>query len=110
MTDIRSGGIYWVHMDKIRPAVVLTRDVALPYLSNITVAPIFTKVRGLRTEVIVDERNGLDHESAVNLDNVQTVSRSSVFDQIGLLTFRQKRELAWALVLAFDLEIRLRDI
>ena len=110
MTDIRSGGIYWVQLDKTRPAVVLTRDVAVPYLSTITVAPIFTKVRGVKTEVIVDERNGLDHESAVNLDNVQTVSRTSVLDEIGFLTFRQKRELAWALVLAFDLEIRLRDI
>ena len=75
MTDIRSGGIYWVQLDKIRPAVVLTRDVAVPYLSTITVAPIFTKVRGVKTEVIVDERNGLDHESAVNLDNVCYVHR-----------------------------------
>lgn len=110
MTDIQSGGIYWVQMDKVRPAVVLTRDVAIPYLSNVTVAPIFTKVRGLKTEIVVDERNGLDHESAVNVDNLQTVPVTSVLDHIGFLTFRQKRELAAAIVIAFDLEIRLRDI
>lgn len=110
MTDIQSGGIYWVQMDKVRPAVVLTRDVAIPYLSNVTVAPIFTKVRGLKTEIVVDESNGLDHESAVNVDNLQTVPVTSVLAHIGFLTFRQKRELAAAIVIAFDLEIRLRDI
>lgn len=110
MTDIQSGGIYWVRMDKVRPAVVLTRDVAIPYLTSVTVAPIFTKVRGLKTEVVLDERNGLDHESAANVDNVQTVSVNNVLDQIGSLTFQQKRELAAAIVIAFDLEIRLRDI
>lgn len=110
MTEIQSGAIHWVQMDKVRPAVVLTRDIAIPYLNNVTVAPIFTKVRGLKTEIIVDERNGLDHEFAVNVDNLHTVPKTSVLDPIGYLSFQQKRELAEALVIAFDLEIRLHDI
>jgi mRNA-degrading endonuclease toxin of MazEF toxin-antitoxin module len=58
-------------LDKSRPVVVLTRDVALSVLTNVTVAPITTTVRGLSVEVAVGERNGLDGPSVITCDNVQ---------------------------------------
>lgn len=38
-----------------------------------TVAPITSIVRGLSTEVVVGARNGLEHGSVVNLDNILTI-------------------------------------
>jgi len=38
-----------------RPAVIVTRQVAIPFLANVTVAAITTRVRDLPTEVHVDQ-------------------------------------------------------
>jgi hypothetical protein len=50
--------IHIASLDKPRPVVVLTRDVARPVLTNVTVAPISTRIRGLAVEVRVGVRNG----------------------------------------------------
>lgn len=101
MADLRA--IHLVRLDKIRPAVLLTRPHALKYLTRLTVAPVTTTTRGLPTEVAVDERNGLDHESAVSCDNVLTVSTTDVLRLVGFLTNDQERQLRAALLVAFDL-------
>src|SRR5215469_7220747 len=41
--------------DKRRPVVVLTRDSAIAYLSTVTVAPISSTIRGVPSEVVLDE-------------------------------------------------------
>jgi mRNA-degrading endonuclease toxin of MazEF toxin-antitoxin module len=37
----------------------LTRDSAVPYLSTVTVAPITSTVRGVLSEVLLDETDGM---------------------------------------------------
>ena len=41
--------------DKKRPVVVLTRDSAITYLSTVTVAPITSTIRGVPSEVLLNE-------------------------------------------------------
>ena len=53
----------------------MTRDTAIPFLANVCVAEITTTARGLPTEVAVGERQGLAHDSVVNCDNLNTVSK-----------------------------------
>jgi mRNA interferase MazF len=96
--------IHLVRMDKVRPALVLTREIALPVLRWITVAPITSTVRGLATEVPVGVDNGLEHESVVSLDNIRTVAASDLGRRIGFLLPRQERTLTEAIRAAFDLE------
>ncbi|MGF2943663.1 type II toxin-antitoxin system toxin endoribonuclease MazF3, partial [Mycobacterium sp. Lab-001] len=43
--------IHIAQLDKARPVLILTREVVRPHLTNVTVAPITTTVRGLATEV-----------------------------------------------------------
>ena len=86
-----------VQLDKPRPALILTRQSALPRLSWVTVAPITSTVRGISSEVPVGPRPGLDHDSIV------TVRREAVYDTIGLLFDDQERELARAVGEAFEL-------
>ena len=38
--------IHIVQMDKARPAVILTRELARPHLSTITVAPVTSTIKG----------------------------------------------------------------
>ena len=96
--------IHWVSLDKRRPAVVLTRAGVVPVRRQVTVAPITSRVRGLSVEVLVGRDQGLDHDSVVNVDNVQTVPSAAVGAFIGILTPVQERLLARAIRYAFDLE------
>lgn len=95
--------IHIVQMDKPRPAVILTRELARPHLSTITVAPVTSTIKGGFTEVLVGPANGLDHDCAVSLDNIQVVDAGAIGRLVGFLLPGQERELATAISRAFDL-------
>lgn len=64
--------------DKKRPVLVLTRDSALDFLGEVTVAPITTSIRGIPSEVVLGIEEGMSHNCAVNLDHVQTISKAKL--------------------------------
>ena len=96
--------IHVAELDKSRPVLILTREIVRPLLNNVTVAPITTTIRGLSTEVRVGRSNGLDQESIVSCDNIQTIPVQSLGHQIGALLAGQEPELASAIQAAFDLD------
>ena len=98
-----------VRLDKTRPALVLTREVARAAMTKVTVAPITTTIKGLSSELPVGPDNGLDHDCVVALDNVITVPAELLGPTVGYLHADQELELARAVVLAYDLEIPLLD-
>jgi mRNA interferase MazF len=61
--------------DKKRPALLLTRDSAIAYLSTVTVAPVTSTIRGVPSEVVLNEEDGMKSPCAVNLHNAVTVSQ-----------------------------------
>lgn len=95
--------IHLAKVDKPRPVVVLTRELARAVMNNVTIAPITSTRRGLSTEVAVGQANGLDHTSVVSCDNIQTIPRSALGQQIGWLLDDQEAELAEAIIQAFEL-------
>lgn len=94
-----------VRWDEARPALVLTRASTLHLLTWVTVAPITSTIRGLASEVLVGQRNGLDHDSVVSCDNITTVHKDALGPTIGLLFDDQEDELARAIGDAFDLHL-----
>ena len=96
--------IWLARLDKTRPVLVLTRAEVRAVRALVTVAPITSTVRGLRSEVLVGQRNGLDHDSVVNLDSIATVSRETLVRPIGALLEDQEHDLTRASHEAFDLE------
>lgn len=91
-------------LDKTRPVLVLTREEVRAVRHLVTVAPITSTVRGLRSEVPVGQANGLDHDSVVNLDSIATIPRDSLMRPLGALREQQERDLTRAFHEAFDLE------
>ena len=87
--------------DKRRPVVVLTRDSAISYLSTVTVAPITSTIRGVPSEAILDEVDGMKARCAVNLHNPITVSQSRLGMRIAQLSAARMDEICEAL--AFSL-------
>jgi mRNA interferase MazF len=64
------------------------------------VAPITSTHRGAPSEVPVGANEGLKHESAVNLDHVQTVERGRLVSFVGSLEPAQMRQVCRALAVA----------
>jgi mRNA interferase MazF len=72
------GDVYWYTFrepDKRRPVLILTRPSAIAFLTTLTIAPITTTIRGIPTEVVLTEADGLFATCAVNMDNLQTVPK-----------------------------------
>jgi len=83
--------------DKSRPVVVLTRDSAIHYLSTVTVAPITSTIRGVPSEVWLDEADGMKQRCAINLHNAITVSQQRLGRRIAHLSPLQMTQLCSAL-------------
>ena len=64
--------------NKERPVLILTRNDAISRLNVVTVAEITTTIRGNDSEVLLDESDGMFEECAVNLTNIQTVSKDKI--------------------------------
>lgn len=90
--------------DKKRPVVVLTRQEVLGLIHTVMVAPITSTIRGLPSEVGVGVAEGLKHESAVNLDHVQTLEQSRLVGFVGHLGANKMRQLCRALAIAVGCE------
>ena len=86
--------------DKRRPVVVLTRQEVLPLLQTAMVAPIMFTIRGLPSEVVVGADEGLRHDSAINLDHVQTVEQHLLHRYVGSLSPTKMRQVCRALAVA----------
>ena len=83
--------------DKQRPVVVLTRESAVPYLSTVSVAPITSTIRGVPSEVALDETDGMKTPCAANLHNVVTVSQQRLGRRVARLSNARMGEICAAL-------------
>jgi mRNA interferase MazF len=83
--------------DKKRPVVVLTRDSAVDYLSTVTVAPITSAVRGVPSEVLLNEEDGMKAACVVNLHNAVTVSQARLGKRVAQLSAARMKEICAAL-------------
>jgi len=82
--------------DKKRPIVVLTRDSAIGYLTAVTVAPITSTIRGVPSEVILNEEDGMKSPCAVNLHNAVTVSQQRLGRRVAHLSSARMNEICAA--------------
>ena len=94
------GDIRWYRFakpDKRRPVLLLTRQSALEYLGEVTVAPVTTRIRDIPTEVLLTQDDGMPRDCAVNLDHLQTVSKGEIGTLITVLPSRRMVEVENAL-------------
>jgi mRNA interferase MazF len=82
---------------KKRPALVLTRNSAIAYLSTVTVAPVTSTIRGVPSEVVLNEEDGMKSPCAVNLHNAVTVSQQRLGRRVAQLSSARMNEVCAAL-------------
>jgi mRNA interferase MazF len=75
---VNRGEIRWYTFqlpDKRRPVLILTRDDVIDRLNEIIVVPVTRTIRGLSTEVLLGESDGMPVPCALNLDHVALAQR-----------------------------------
>jgi mRNA interferase MazF len=87
----------FAHPDKKRPVVVLSRDSAIPYLATVSVAPITSTIRGVPSEVVLGQDDGMKSPCAVNLHNIVTVSQNRLGRRLARLNSHRMTEICTAL-------------
>src|SRR5713101_2363924 len=104
---MQRGEVRWYRFgrpDKKRPVLILTRQPALDFLNEVTVAPLTSAIRGVPSEVIVGESDGMPSDCAINLYYLQTVPGSRIGRLITTLPPARMAEVRAALwfALGFD--------
>jgi mRNA interferase MazF len=105
---MQRGEVRWYRLlqpDKKRPILLLTRNSALEFLSEVTVAPITSTVRDIPSEVALSRVDGLDRDCAVNLDHAQTVPKARIGALIATLTPARMAEVRSALLFALGFNV-----
>jgi mRNA interferase MazF len=83
--------------DRQRPVVVLTRPSAIAYLSTVTVAPVTSAIRGVPSEVVLSEGDGMKTPCSVNLHHAITVSQDRLGRRVAQLSNIRMNEICAAL-------------
>jgi len=99
---VKRGDVFWCDLpdEGRRPVVVLTRDSAIPVLNRVLVAPMTRTIRGIPTEVRVDESDGLPDECAITFDNVRQISPGLLIEPITHLSGPRMHQACRALAIA----------
>ena len=82
---------------KKRPVLVLTRDSSISYLSTVSVAPITSTIRGVPSEVVLGQDDGMKAPCAVNLHNTMTISQDRLGKRVARLSSVRMTEICGAL-------------
>ncbi|MCE5330219.1 type II toxin-antitoxin system PemK/MazF family toxin [bacterium] len=102
---MRRNEIRWYEFfypDKKRPVLILTRNSIIEYLNEITVAPITSTIRNIPSEVLLTKADGMPKDCAVNLDHLQTVSKTKIGGLITTLNSYKMSEVQHSLLFALD--------
>jgi mRNA interferase MazF len=101
---VARGEVWWSDDPDLgrRPVLILARDSALPVLKRPLVVPLTTRVRGIPTEVALDEDDGLPLPCVVSIDNVQPLSLSLLTERIARLGPDRMAAVCQALRFAVD--------
>ena len=107
---MRRGELYRVRhpsgdAKRARVFVVASRDALVgSRFASVVCAPVYSRRRGLSTEVGIGVAEGLKHESCVLCDALISIEKSRLTDFAGTLGTVKLREFRDALRIALDIE------
>lgn len=104
---MRRGEIWWADLAPPaghRPVVLLSRDDAYAIRSEVTVAPVTTRIRHIPVEVNLGPGDGLPKACVVNLDSINTIARRRLREFVAMLRAEKLDELDEAIHYALGLQ------
>ena len=103
---MRRGDVWWAHLRGPagrRPVVLVSRNEVYASRSDVTVAPVTTRIRGLRVEVVLGPEDGMHRTCAVNVDGLVTIPKSRLQRFIATLSDEKLRAVNAAIRFALGL-------
>lgn len=100
---MRRGEIRWYTFalpDKRRPVLLLSRDSVLPRLNEVIAVPATRTIRGIETEVVLTEDDGMPTACAFNFDHVSLARKERLGATIASLEESRWPEVERALNVA----------
>lgn len=75
---VNRGEVWWAEHPEAgrRPYLILTRQSAIAVLNRVLAVPATRTVRGIPTEVILEEDDGMPQRCALTFDNVVTMPKA----------------------------------
>ncbi|MBX3243204.1 MAG: type II toxin-antitoxin system PemK/MazF family toxin [Acidobacteria bacterium] len=101
------GDIYWIKFkqpDKTRPALIITRNSAIPLLTSVTVIPITSTIRDNAASIWLDESDGMPKPCVINVDQIQTISKEKIGAYLTHIEPVKMDEVVEAIKFAFGFE------
>jgi mRNA interferase MazF len=99
---VARGEVWWYEHPAVgrRPFLILTRDAAVAVLNQVLAVPATRTIRGIPTEVPLDEDDGMPTVCVLTLDNVTVIRPELCMDRITVLGPERMAEVCDALGVA----------
>lgn len=96
---VNRGEVWWAEspVGGRRPYLVMTRQAAIPVLDDVMCVPATRTVRGIPTEVPLDEGDGMPEPCALSLDSLTPMPREYLRERITRLRGERMVEVCRAL-------------
>ena len=88
MEGIRQFEVWWADLPepaRRRPVLLLSRNDAYGYLSKFVAVEITSTIRGIASEILLSEQEGLPKVCVANCDSLRMVPRQSLTKRAGQL-------------------------
>src|SRR3990170_4437907 len=102
---MQRGEVWWADLELPsgrRPVLLLTRDPAYDFRTSVTVATITRTIRGIAAEVPLGPEDGMPQRCVVNLDDINTISKSMLQSRITDLSAGKIADINRAIIFALD--------
>ena len=115
--SIKRGDIFWADLNptkgseinKTRPVLIVSNDIANHYSSVVTILPITSKTKKVYPfEVLLDRTEGnITFDSKIKANQIRTIDKSRLKEKIGHLSDEkmEKTDIAILLHLGINLDI-----
>jgi mRNA interferase MazF len=104
---MRRGEIWWADLGPPagrRPVLLLSRNEAYSVRALVIIAPVTTRIRGIASEVPLDNADGLPLKCVINMDTISTIPKADLQSRITTLTPEKLQKSEAALCFAVGIE------
>jgi mRNA interferase MazF len=104
---VNRGEIRWYTFrlpDKMRPVMLLSRTEVSEHLNELIVVPITRTIRGLATEVVLTQGDGMPVTCAMNFDHIALAQKDRIGSTLSTLSEARWPEVRSALLIACGFE------
>lgn len=102
------GEVWWAELPLPmgrRPVLLLSRDAAYAARTSVTIAVITSTIRNIPSQVLLDKEDEMPLRCVVNLDDINTIRKSSIKERITQLNEQKMSAVREAILFTLDLKL-----